>query len=361
MSLGNPRGRTALLVLIALAALVVAACGDDGAVSGQRAGSGGPRAAAEATVVRMGVFPNVTHAPGLVGVEGGHLEAALGSAVELEASYFNAGGEAVEALFSGAIDLAFIGPNPAINAYAQSGGRDVRIIAGSTSGGATLVVREGIDAPAELADTKLASPALGNTQDVALRAWLAEQGYETDPTGGGDVAIQPLANPDILQAFQTGDLDGAWVPEPWSTRLVSEGGGHVLVDEAELWPDGQFVTTHLLVKTEFLERHPGVVRRFLEGHLAALDAVAEDPAAAQTTTLDAIEAVSGSRLSEDVLAAAWENLTFTWDPIASSLTESAKDAVEVGLLEPVDLDGIYDLTILNELLAERGEEEVADT
>jgi NitT/TauT family transport system substrate-binding protein len=344
---GGTKWRLPALAVVVLAGL--AGCGDPGVPVG---------ASGEASAVRLGVFPNVTHAPGLIGIEGGHLKEALGDEVELTVQYFNAGGEAIEALFAGEIDLTFIGPNPAINGFAQSKGRDVRIIAGSTSGGAALVVRQGIDEPADLAGTTLASPALGNTQDVALRAWLADQGFTTDFTGGGDVAITPLANPDILQAFSIGRLDGAWVPEPWATRLVLEGGGTVLVDEADLWPGGQFVTTHLLAGTEFLERNPQLVRRFLDGHLAALDAIAADPEAAQAKVLDAIEAISGVRLPEDLVAAAWENMTFTWDPIASSLATKAASATEVGLLEPVDLEGIYDLRILNQLLAERGEQEV---
>lgn len=306
----------------------------------------------------LGLFPNVTHAPGLVGIEAGLLEEALGEDVELEVHYFNAGGEAIEAMFAGEIDLAFIGPNPAINGFTQSDGNDVRLIAGSTSGGASLVVGEGIESPDDLEGLTLASPDLGNTQDVALRAWLAEQGYETDETGGGDVAITPLENPDILQAFQAGELDGAWVPEPWSTRLVDEAGGQVLVDEADLWPDGQFVTTHLLANTGFLEGNPNLVRNFLQGHLAALDLVNDDPEQAQEIVLDAIEEISGTRLPEDV-AGAWDNLDFTSDPIASSLAESAEDAEEAGLLDPIDLEGIYDLGILNDLLGERGESEVA--
>jgi NitT/TauT family transport system substrate-binding protein len=345
-----------LLVLATLIGLL-ASCGDESSAVGNPSGAT-TDGASEATRVRLGVFPNVTHAPGLVGIEGGHLQGALGSEVDLEVSYFNAGGEAVEAIFSGAIGLTFIGPNPAINGFAQSDGQDVRLIAGSTSGGASLVVREGIGSPADLAGTTLASPALGNTQDVALRAWLADQGYQTDVTGGGEVQVRPLANPDILQAFQAGQLDGAWVPEPWATRLVEEAGGTVLVDEADLWPDGRFVTTHVLVRTAFLDRDPGLVRRFLTGHLAALDAIAADPDGAQVLVLDAIEAISGTRLPEDVIAEAWDNLTFTPDPVASSLAASAADATAVGLLEPVDLAGIYDLTILNELLAERGEQEV---
>lgn len=347
------RPRRHVLVAMGLLAALLAACGDGGSNGGGASrGDDGP------TELRLGVFPNVTHAPGLVGIERGFIADALGEGMELKTSYFNAGGEAVEALFAEAIDITFIGPNPAINGFQQSNGEAVRLIAGSTSGGAFLVVRDDITSPADLAGTTLASPARGNTQDVAMRAWLDEQGFQTDLAGGGDVSITPLPNPDILQAFQTGNLDGAWVPEPWATRLINEGGGRVLVDEADLWPGGQFVTTHVLVRTEFLEEHPETVRRFLEGHLAALDAIAEDPGAAQVKLLDAIESISGTRLPEDVIAAAWENLTFTWDPVASSLAKSAADATEAGLLEPVDLEGIYDLRILNELLAERDESPV---
>lgn len=338
--------RLLALTVVALLAGGTAACGR------------GPGEADAVNALRLGVFPNITHAPGLIGIHKGLIAGALGDDLELRVSYFNAGGEAVEALFSGAIDITYIGPNPAINGYQQSNGEAVRLIAGSTSGGAALVVGNTIRSSADLAGKKLASPARGNTQDVALRAWLTGEGYETDLTGGGTVSVTPLANPDILQAFQTGALDGAWVPEPWATRLVTEGGGRVLVDEKDLWPGGRFVTSHILVRTEFLDEHPDLVRRFLQGHLAALDAIADDPQDAQATLLDAIEAVTGARLPATVIAAAWENLTFTWDPIAASLAESAADATEAGLLEPVDLEGIYDLRILNELLAERGESAV---
>ncbi|MCC5950532.1 MAG: ABC transporter substrate-binding protein [Acidimicrobiia bacterium] len=351
---------------------MLGACGsDDGGDGGEAATSesnggtdngtdNGSASGDRPDALRLGAFPNVTHAPALAGINEGFFEDALGD-TSLEVSYFNAGGEAIEAIFSGALDITFIGPNPAINGFSESGGEAVRLIAGSTSGGASLVVREGIDSPEDLAGTTLASPALGNTQDVALRAWLADEGYETDLTGGGDVSIRPLANPDILQAFTVGELDGAWVPEPWATRLIQEADAQVLVDEADLWPNGQFVTTHVLVATEFLENHPDVVRDFLSGLLVAVDFVNADAAEAQAVVLDAIEEISGTRLPEVVIEAAWENLEFTWDPIASSLAKSAEDATEADLLDPVDLDGIYDLTILNELLADRGDPEVSDS
>ena len=190
----------------------------------------GSEAPAEEVTLRLGYFPNVTHAPAIIGVDTGLFDDALGASTTLETSTFNSGTEVIEALFSGAIDASFIGPNPAINGYAKSDGEALRIVAGTTSGGASLVVREGIETPADLAGATLASPSLGNTQDVALRAWLLDEGYATDTSGGGDVSITPQDNADTLAAFQSGALDGAWVPEPWATRLVLEGGGHVLVE-----------------------------------------------------------------------------------------------------------------------------------
>jgi NitT/TauT family transport system substrate-binding protein len=312
----------------------------------------------EPTALRLGFFPNVTHAPALVGIEEGILAEALGSGVNLEPHAFNAGPEVVEAIFNGAIDASYIGPNPAINAFAQSNGEAIRIVAGTTSGGASLVVRADITSPEQLAGTTLATPQLGNTQDVALRAWLVEQGYETDLEGGGDVSITPQANADALNAFVAGEIDGAWVPEPWATRMVQDGDGVVLVNEADLWPDGEFVTTHLIVATEFLEEHPDVVKSLVEGHVAAIDFTNEDPDAAQELVIAAIEELSSSELAPEVVASAWENLQFTADPIASSLEVSAQHATDLGLLDEVDLDGIYDLTILNEVLSEAGQPEI---
>jgi sulfonate transport system substrate-binding protein len=377
---------TRVLALTAAAVLAVAAtaCGDDddgdaGAGTAAPADTGGAvttgapastagagttapaddtESSGEAVTLRLGYFPNVTHAPAIIGVETGLFEEALGPNVNLEVTTFNSGTEAIEALFADAIDASFIGPNPAINGFAQSNGEALRIVSGTTSGGAALVVREGIDASEDLADTTLASPSLGNTQDVALRAWLQEQGYTTDTSGGGDVHVTPLENPDILAAFQDGTLDGAWVPEPWATRLINEGGGHVLVNEADLWPEGRFVTTHLIAATGYLEEHPDVIKNLITGLGQAIDEANADPAGSQQITNDGIENVTTSRLDDATIAGAWENLEFTLDPIASSLQGSADDAIAVELLEPVDLAGIYDLTLLNEVLAERGDPEV---
>jgi len=366
IALPRPGRFTRCLALLLALGLVAAACGDDDdSAAAGASDEGGEESAGDTGAdaepsgsLRLGYFPNVTHAPAIIGVQDGLFEEALGDGVELETTTFNAGGEAIEALFSDAIDATFVGPNPAINGFSQSEGTALRIVAGTTSGGASLVVRDGIDSPDDLEGTTLATPALGNTQDVALRAWLLEQGYETDLAGGGDVSITPQDNPDTLTAFQQGDIDGAWLPEPWATRLILEGEGQVLVDEADLWPEGEFVTTHLIVATEYLEEHPANVRALVEGLLEAIDVANGDAAEAQTITNDGIEADTTNRLADEIIAGAWENLSFTPDPIASSLEESKDDAVEVELLDDVDLGGIYDLAILNQLLAERGEAKV---
>lgn len=351
--------RRPLLSALALVGLVGACGGSDEDTSAlTEAGTAtGAADGADKVTLRVGYFPNVTHAPAIIGVEEGWFADALGEGVNLELTTFNSGTEAIEALFSDAIDASFIGPNPAINGYAQSDGAALRIVAGTTSGGASLVVREGIDTVDQLAGTKLATPSLGNTQDVALRAWLAQHGFETDTSGGGDVTITPQENPDTLASLQAGHLDGAWVPEPWATRLVLEGGGHVLVDEASVWPDGKFVTTHLISSSAFLSEHPDVLQRLITGLGGAIDRANADPAGAQQVVNDGIERITTSRLAEATIGGAWEQLQFTLDPVASSLQTSADHAVAVGLLEPVDLTdpGIYDLELLNAVLEERGE------
>jgi NitT/TauT family transport system substrate-binding protein len=338
------------VALVTLAGLTAVACGDDA----------GSSSTGKVTEVRLGYFPNVTHAPALVGVAEGTFVARLGAGTKLSTFTFDAGTAAVEALLAGSLDLTFVGPNPAINAYAKSKGAAVRIVAGSTSGGAFLVVRPDITSAAQLKGRKLATPSLGNTQDVALRAWLKTNGYATTADGGGDVTVIPQKNATTLESFISGAIDGAWVPEPWATRLVEEGGGKVLVNERDLWKDtgGEFVTTHLLVRTAFLTAHPEAVKAVIEGLADAIDAIAKDPAAAQAAVVSEIGKITGKDPKADTIAKSWTNLTFTLDPIAASLAKSARDAQEVGLLDPVDLKGIYDLTLLNEVLNARGAPEV---
>jgi len=342
---------SALLLLTIIGA--AAACGGDG----KTASSGGATTAGAPTTVRLGYFPNVTHAPAIVAVEKGYFAEALG-ANKLETKTFNAGPEAVEALLSGAIDAAYVGPNPAINAYQKSGGAAIRIVSGSTSGGAALVVSGDITSAADLTGKTLASPQLGGTQDVALRAWLKSKGLSSDTSGGGDVSIKPQANGDTLDQLKQGLIAGGWVPEPWASRLVQEGGGKVLVDEKTLWPGGQFVTTHLIVSAELLKRRPDVVTALIKGEAKAIDYLAASPVDAQKVVNDSITTITGKGLKPEVITQAFANLAFTLDPIAPSLSKSATDAKEAGLLDSTDIKDIYDLTLLNDVLTSAGKPSV---
>jgi NitT/TauT family transport system substrate-binding protein len=317
----------------------------------------GQQSAAPVTF-NLGYFPNLTHASAIVGVDTGFFADALGSGVTLNTQTFNAGPDVVTALFSGALDASFIGPNPAINAYIKSGGEAVRVVAGATSGGAFFVVRDGINSAQDLRGKAVGSPQLGNTQDVALRSWLASQGLATDTSGGGDVSIKPAANAQLLESFSAGQLDGAWVPEPWATRMIA-AGGHVLVDERDLWPNGQYVTTLLVVRTQYLQQHPDVVKHLIEGLLAATDFVNDHAADAQADVADAITRITGSSLSAHVMAQAWPNLTFTVDPIAGSLTKSAQEAHALGFIDTDDLASIFDLMLLNQVLGAAGRPTIA--
>lgn len=341
--------RALAAAILAVGALTLTACSGAG-------GSTGGSAEPEDTIdsISIGYFPNVTHAPAIVGLADGYYQDALGEGVEIKTATFNSGTEEIEALFAGGIDIGFIGPSPTVTGWQKSNGQALHVIAGAAANGASLVVREGIDSADDLEGAVIATPSLGNTQDVAARHWLKEQGYETDTEGGGDVSIQPQDNATALTALQNGDIDGAWVPEPWATRMIEDAGAHVLVNEPDLWDGGLFVTTNVIVRTEFLEEHPQAVSDFLEGLLTTLEAIEADPEGSQATVAEQIGTITGSAPNTDHLAIAWENVVFTADPLASTLVEQAQHAIDLGLLEETDLTGLYVLAPLNELLEARG-------
>ena len=329
-----------------LAAVVLTACG--------AAGSSAPAGSDTGPVtLRFGYFPNLTHATALVGVQKGFIASALGSNVTLENHTYNAGPEEVTALLSGALDAGFLGPNPAVNAYGQSHGQAVRIIAGGTSGGALLVVKPSIAAPADLRGKKLADPQLGGTQDIALRWYLKSQGFSTDAAGGGDVHVLPQDNATTLNSFKQGQVDGAWLPEPWATRLIVEGGAKVLVDERDLWPGSRFITTNLVVRTEFLKAHPTTIHKLLEGLYTTNAYLSSNPSESQATANAAIAQVTGKALAASVVSGAWPHMAFTLDPLAATLKASADHQQKLGLAPAsLPLKGIYDLALLNQVLAE---------
>ena len=307
--------------------------------------------------VRIGYFPNINHAQAVIGLGRGDFQKALGDNVEVKTQIFNAGPAAMEGLFANQIDITYIGPGPAINGYVRSDGQALRIISGSASGGAVFVVRNdsGINSAQDLANKKFATPELGNTQDVALRNYLLENGYNTREKGG-NVEVLTVKNPDIVTLFLTKQIDGAWVPEPWGERLAKEGGGKILIDERDLWPpEGKFVTTHIIVRTDYLENNPDVVKKLLEAHINETNWINSNKTAAIQAFNVELEKLTGQRISEDVLNASLSRMDFTYDPIRLSLFQDATDAYNLGFLpENPDLSGIYDLTILDQVLQERG-------
>lgn len=343
--------RRALLAAGAAAVTVLAAgCSSSAASSSSGSGS---------VTLRLGFLANITHAPALVGVEKGFFSQALGKNVTLKVSIFDSGTEETTALLAGQLDAAYVGPNPAINAWQKSGGSAIRIISGAASGGASLVVKKGITSAAQLKGKSLATPSLGNTQDVAVRYWLKQHGLTSTPTGGGDVSIKPIKpNSAAVLEFKSGQINGGWEPAPYDAEMVADGGT-TLVNEASLWPGGKFVTTNLVVTQSFLKAHASDVNALLQGQIKANDYIAKDQAAAETAANAELTKLTGKGLKPAILAQSFKEITFTDDPIASSLTSDAQHAAAVGLLKPVKLTGIYDLGPLNKLLQAAGEPQVS--
>lgn len=309
--------------------------------------------------IRLGFQENITHATALVGIKEGFFTKNLGHNVTLQLVPFSSGTPEATALLAGQLDAAYVGPNPTISAWQKSDGRLIKVIAGAASGGAELVVKNSITSAAQVKAQKLASPSLGNTQDVSLRYWLKTQGLTATSTGGGDVHINPISpNSDAVLAFQSGSIAGGWEPAPYDAEMVADGG-HALVNEASLWPDGKFVTTNLVVTQSFLAAHPSVVSGLLKGSIQANSFIASNRSAAETAANTELAEVSGKGLKPSILAASFGQVSFTNDPVASSLITDAQHAVSIGLLKPVsNLGGIYDLGPLNRLLAADGQSPV---
>jgi NitT/TauT family transport system substrate-binding protein len=308
-------------------------------------------------VFRLGYFPNITHGQAVIGVGNGDFKKVLGDNIELKPYLFNAGPSAIEALFAKQIDAAYVGPNPAINGYVISQGKDVRIVSGASSGGAVFVIRNdsGIQSPKDFAGKKFATPQLGNTQDVALRKYLLDNGYHTKEKGG-NVTVIPVKNPDILTLMLKKEIDGAWVPEPWGEKLIKETNARLFLDERTLWPDGKFVTVHIVTSPEYLQSNPDVIRKLLEAHINETSWINSHKEEALKTFNTELKKLTGQTIPEDQLRVAFSRLNLTYDPVKQSLFKSANDAFDIGFLGKTrpDLSGIYDLKLLDAVLTEKG-------
>jgi NitT/TauT family transport system substrate-binding protein len=345
--------RRALVAAAAAAiTLLAAGCGSSGS-------SGGSSSDPHVTL-RLGFLENITHASALVGIKEGFFTKDLGSGVTLKLVPFSTGTEEATALLAGQLDAAYVGPNPAIKAWQTTGGKLIRVISGAASGGAELVVKKGITSAAQLKGQKLATPSLGNTQDVALRYWLKQHGLTATQTGGGDVPITPITpNSDAVLAFESGSIAGGWEPAPYDAEMVADGG-KVLVNEATLWPRGQFVTTELVATQSFISANPTVISGLLKGQIQASSFINSSRAAAEAAANAELASLTGKSLKPNILSASFAQITFTNDPVASSLITDAQHAISVGLLSPVhNLASLYDLGPLNKLLAADGQPQVS--
>ena len=313
----------------------------------------------EKKILKIGYFPNINHAQAVIGLGNGDFQKALGNNITVQPFLFNAGPSAIEALIAKRVDVTYVGPNPAINGYVVSDGKDLRIISGAASGGAVFVVRNdsGIKSPKDFAGKKFASPQLGNTQDIALRKYLLDNGYKTTDNGG-NVTVTPMANPDTLTLFLKKQLDGAWVPEPWGARLVKEANGRIFLDERSLWPDGRFVTANIAASTDYLKNNPDVIEKLLAAHVNEtiwMNNHKDDAIKAFNTEL---KKLTGKTIAEDELRQAWSRMDFTYDPLKISLFRSANNAYDLGFLAKgkprPDLLGIFDLTRLDQVLKQKG-------
>ncbi|MFJ3909449.1 aliphatic sulfonate ABC transporter substrate-binding protein [Streptomyces vinaceus] len=313
-----------------------------------------------ASEVRIGYFPNLTHATALVGIQEGLIAKELG-ATAIKPQTFNAGPSEIEALNGGSLDIGFIGPSPAINGYVKSKSSNLRIISGSASGGVKLVVNpDKIKTLDDLKGKKIATPQKGNTQDVAFLNWIAEKGWKVDPESGkGDVSVVRTDNKVTPDAFKQGSIDGAWVPEPTASKLVSDGAS-VLLDETDLWPDKKFVITNVIVSQKFLKEHPDVVEAVLKGTVKTNEWINANPDKAKASANAALKALSGKELEPAVIDPAWKSILVTDDPLAATLKTESDWAVKAKLIEQPDLAGIYDLTLLNKVLKAAGKSGVAD-
>ena len=297
---------------------------------------------AEKITLRVGYFPNITHAQGVIGSHStrekqGWFEQRLGPDVTIHWYAFNAGPSAMEAIFAGSIDLTYVGPNPTLNAYIRSRGDEIRVLAGAALGGAALVVQgDGrIAGAADFKGRRLATPQLGNTQDVAARAWLTKQGYKITQTGG-DVKVLPTANPDQLALFQTGGLDAVWTVEPWVSRLELEAGGQVFLEQNDA------VTTVLVTSVKFLRDHPGLAAKFKAAHQELTAWLNDHPAEARAKVRAGLSAEMKREMSNAIVTSAWRRLRFSDQVTQKQFELLVADAQRAGFLrDAIPLDRLF--------------------
>ncbi len=288
---------------------------------------------AKQIVLQVGHFPNISHAQALVAHQlsrqgKGWFEERLGKDVKIEWRLFNAGPSAMESMFAKAVDITYVGPNPAINAFSKTRSRDIRVIAGSADGGAALVVNPklGITKPIDFKGKKIGTPQLGNTQDVACRAWLIENGIPVTLTSG-QAQVIATSNPEQLSLFRQGNLDAVWTVEPWVTRLEQEAGAKIFLEQKEA------VTTVVVTCNRMLKKYPDIVKKFVKAHEELTDWINKNPQEAQKLVKMELEALMGGKISEKLIADSWGRITFTSKVNKVELQKFVDYAYQCGFLK----------------------------
>lgn len=294
-------------------------------------------------VVRVGHFPNITHAQALVAHNlsrqgKGWFEERLGPGTKIEWFVYNAGPSAMEAIFAQSIDITYVGPGPALNAYTKSNGAEVRLIAGAANGGAALVIQpdQNLKAPADFRGKKIATPQLGNTQDISCRAWLMAGGLKITQLGG-DAQVLPTQNPDQLQLFQQKKVDAVWTVEPWVSRLERESGGKILVDERDV------ATTVLVSSVKYLGAHRDIAKKFAEAHAALTDWMLKNPEEAQKVIKAELLEETKSDMAPDLIAQSWKRIVFTSEVPRASVESFMQNSVKTGFIKTApDLSKLFE-------------------
>lgn len=325
------------------------------AVAGGLSGCSNRAAEQKVSKVRIAHFPNITHSQGLVGRGNGQFQKAFGEGITIEWKTFNAGPAEIEALFAGEVDIGYIGPGPAINGYTKSKG-DLQIIAGASNAGAILVTRKDvvIKSIGELSGKRVAVPQFGGTQDLSLRHILQENGLQ-DTTKGGTVEIRQADNPDIKTLLDQGEIDAALVPEPWGARLISEVKANVLLDEKQVWREGQYTTAVVVARTTFVKDHPELVEKFLRTHVELTNYINANPEQGKEIVNTQIKELTGKPLAKEILDAAFSRVIVTNNPEKTSIVDFVQLSRDAGFIKTTpELQGLFNFTILNMVLQEKG-------
>lgn len=294
--------------------------------------------------IRVAFFPNVGHVVPIVGIENEIFSSELGDETLIEIKLFDSGPPVVESLFANSIDIAYVGPGPAINAFLKSDHNSVKILAGAASGGASFIVHPDstIKSVNDFPGKRIAAPQIGNTQDVSLRYFLSENGLKAAEKGGS-VVVFNIPNPDIYTLFTKGDIDAAWVPEPWATILVNELGGTRLFYEEDLWPGNQFASVLLIGRVDYIDQHPQVIKKWLISHVKTVNWINANPDDTKLIFNQFLEKTYGQTLSDDVVSESLDNLEITYDPISKSIIIFAERADSLGYLgrDGYNIDEIF--------------------